>query len=129
MNKQMILTASFFGLLAVILGAFGAHGLEGKSSDKQLETWGTANQDHFYHTLALLFLSTFSRANSQSIRVSFIMFTLGILLFSGSLYLLGTRNLLGLENLSVIDPITPLGGVCLTVGWIALFVAAIKHRA
>ena len=129
MNKQIILTASFFGLLAVILGAFGAHGLEGKISDKQLETWATANEYHFYHTLALLFLSTFSRAKSQSIKVSFIMFTVGILLFSGSLYLLSTRNLLGLENISVIGPITPIGGLCFMIGWIALFVAAIKHRA
>lgn len=129
MNKQIILTASLFGLLAVILGAFGAHGLEGKISDKQLETWHTANQYQFYHTLALLFLSTFSRAKSQSIKVSYIMFTLGILLFSGSLYLLSTRNLLGIENISIIGPITPLGGVCFIIGWIALFIAAMKNRA
>ncbi len=129
MNKQIILIASLFGLLAVILGAFGAHGLEGKISDKQLETWETANQYHFYHTLALLFLSTFSRAKSQSIKVSFIMFSIGILLFSGSLYLLSTRNLLGIENLSIIGPITPLGGVCFIVGWISLFIAAMKNRA
>ena len=62
MNKQIILIASFFGLTAVILGAFGAHGLEGKISDYHLDTWKTANQYHFYHTFALLFLSTFSRA-------------------------------------------------------------------
>ncbi|MBA8988536.1 MULTISPECIES: DUF423 domain-containing protein [Sphingobacterium] len=129
MNKQIILTAAFFGLLAVILGAFGAHGLEGKISDKQLETWGTANQYHFYHTLALLFLSTFSRAKSQSIKVSYIMFTLGIILFSGSIYLLSTRTLLGIENISIIGPITPLGGLCFMVGWIALFIAAMKNRA
>ncbi len=121
--------ASFFGLLAVILGAFGAHGLEGKISDKQLETWETANQYHFYHTLALLFLSTFSRAKSQSIKVSFIFFSIGIVLFSGSLYLLSVRNLLGIENIAVIGPITPLGGVCFIIGWVALFIAAIKHRA
>lgn len=129
MNKQIILMASFFGLLAVILGAFGAHGLEGKISDKQLETWETANQYHFYHTLALLFLSTFSRAKSQSIKVSFIFFSIGIVLFSGSLYLLSVRNLLGIENIAVIGPITPLGGVCFIIGWVALFIAAIKHRA
>ncbi|MFZ4261125.1 DUF423 domain-containing protein [Sphingobacterium sp. HJSM2_6] len=129
MNKQIILMASFFGLLAVILGAFGAHGLEGKISDKQLETWETANQYHFYHTLALLFLSTFSRAKSQSIKVSFIFFSIGIVLFSGSLYLLSVRNLLGIENIAMIGPITPLGGVCFIIGWVALFIAAIKHRA
>lgn len=129
MNKQIILTASFFGVLAVILGAFGAHGLEGKISDYHIETWKTANQYHFYHTFALLFLSTFSRAKSQSIRVSFIFFTIGILLFSGSLYLLSVRELLGITKISILGPITPLGGLCFIVGWIGLFVAALKNRA
>lgn len=130
MNKQIILTASFFGVLAVVLGAFGAHGLEGKVSEYQLETWKTANQHHFYHTFALLFISTFSRAKSQSIRVSFIAFTVGILLFSGSLYLLSVRDILGLGGAtSILGPITPLGGLSFIVGWIGLFVAAVKHRA
>ncbi|NGF57685.1 DUF423 domain-containing protein [Parapedobacter sp. SGR-10] len=130
MNKQIILTASFFGLLGVVLGAFGAHGLEGKISDYHLGTWKTANQYHFYHTFALLFISTFSRAKSQSIRVSFIAFTLGILLFSGSLYLLSVRDLIGLDSFTaILGPITPLGGLSFMVGWIGLFVAAVKHRA
>lgn len=129
MNKQIILTASFFGLLAVILGAFGAHGLEGKITDYQLGTWKTANEYQFYHTFALLFISTFSRAKSQSIRVSFIAFTVGIILFSGSLYLMSVRSLIGIENVSILGPITPIGGLCFIVGWVGLFVAAIKNRA
>lgn len=129
MNKQIILTASFFGLLAVILGAFGAHGLEGKISEYHLGTWKTANEYHFYHTFALLFISTFSRAKSQSIRVSYIAFTIGIILFSGSLYLMSVRSLLGIESVSILGPITPLGGLCFIVGWIGLFIAAVKNRA
>ncbi|WDF67919.1 DUF423 domain-containing protein [Sphingobacterium oryzagri] len=129
MNKQIILTASFFGLTAVILGAFGAHGLEGKISDYHLGTWKTANQYHFYHTLALLFLSTFSRAKNASIRVSFVAFVLGMLLFSGSLYLLSVRSLIGLENFRLLGPITPVGGLCFMVGWIGLFVAAVRNRS
>ncbi|MBD1429583.1 MULTISPECIES: DUF423 domain-containing protein [Sphingobacterium] len=129
MNKQIILTASFFGVIAVILGAFGAHGLEGKISEYHIDTWKTANQYHFYHTFALLFLSTFSRAKSQSIRVSFIFFTIGILLFSGSLYLLSVRELLGITKISILGPITPLGGLCFIIGWVGLFIAALKNRA
>ena len=129
MNKQIILIASFFGLTAVILGAFGAHGLEGKISDYHLGTWKTANQYHFYHTFALLFLSTFSRAKNASIRVSFIAFTLGMLLFSGSLYLLSVRSLLGLEGFAWLGPVTPLGGLCFMVGWVGLFVAAVRNRS
>lgn len=129
MNKKIILTASLFGLLAVILGAFGAHGLEGKVSDYQLDTWKTANQYHFYHTLALLFLSTFSRAKNASIRLSFIAFTVGIFFFSGSLYLLSTKHLIGIDNASFLGPITPIGGLFFIIGWIGLFWAALKNRA
>lgn len=129
MNKQIILTASFFGLIAVILGAFGAHGLEGKISDSQMGIWKTANQYHFYHTLALLFLSTFSRAKNASIRISFVAFTLGILLFSGSLYLLSVRSLIGLEGWKILGPITPIGGVSFMIGWLGLFIAAVRNRS
>lgn len=129
MNKQIILTASFFGLFAVILGAFGAHGLEGKISDYHIGTWQTANQYHFYHTLALLFLATFSRAKNASIRISFIAFTIGILLFSGSLYILSVRELIGLANYRFLGPITPIGGLFFMIGWIGLFVAAMRNRS
>ncbi|MFD1768281.1 DUF423 domain-containing protein [Sphingobacterium suaedae] len=129
MNKQIILTASFFGLTAVILGAFGAHGLEGKISDYHLGTWKTGNQYHFYHTLALLFLSTFSRAKNASIRISYIAFTVGILLFSGSLYVLSIREWLGWDGLRLLGPITPLGGLCFMIGWLGLFVAALRNRS
>ena len=129
MNKRIILVAAFFGALAVILGAFGAHGLEGKISEQHIETWKTANQYHFYHTLALLFLSTFSRAKSASIRVSFIAFIIGLLFFSGSLYLLSVREITGFGNPAILGPITPLGGVAFIVGWAALFVAALKNKS
>ncbi|MOA42848.1 hypothetical protein D3C78_1649400 [compost metagenome] len=121
--------AAFFGALAVILGAFGAHGLEGKISEQHIETWKTANQYHFYHTLALLFLSTFSRAKTASIRVSFIAFIIGLLFFSGSLYLLSVREITGFGNPAILGPITPLGGVAFIVGWAALFVAALKNKS
>lgn len=129
MNKQIILIASLFGLSAVVLGAFGAHGLEGKISDYHLGTWKTANQYHFYHTFALLFLSTFSRAKNASIRVSFIAFSIGIFLFSGSLYLMSIRDLIGLQGFRWLGPVTPLGGLCFMVGWVGLFIAAIKNRS
>lgn len=121
--------AAFFGALAVILGAFGAHGLEGKISAQHIETWKTANQYHFYHTLALLFLSTFSRAKTASIRVSFIAFIIGLLFFSGSLYLLSIREISGFGNPAILGPITPLGGLAFIVGWAALFVAALKNKS
>lgn len=128
MNKRIILTAAFFGFSGVVLGAFGAHGLEGKVNESQLETWKTAVDYQFYHTVALLFLATFSRAKNSFIKLSFITFTLGILLFSGSLYLLSTYALTGFGQPALLGPVTPVGGVCFIIGWIALFIATIKSK-
>ena len=128
MNKRIILFGAFFGLTAVILGAFGAHGLEGKISDKHIDTWKTAVDYQFYHTLALLFLATFSRAKNIFIRLSYISFILGIVLFSGSLYLISTHSLTDVGSLSVLGPITPIGGLCFVVGWIGLLVATVKNK-
>lgn len=128
MNKKIILTAAFFGCTAVILGAFGAHGLEGKIPDRMIGTWNTAVEYQFYHTLALLFLSTFSRAKNTFIRVSFVAFVVGILFFSGSLYLLSTHSLTGILKPSILGPITPLGGVSFIVGWVGLFIATLKNK-
>ena len=128
MNKRIILFGAFFGLTAVILGAFGAHGLEGKISDKHIDTWKTAVDYQFYHTLALLFLATFSRAKNIFIRLSYISFILGIVLFSGSLYLISTHSLTDIGSLSVLGPITPIGGLCFLGGWIGLLVATVKNK-
>ncbi len=128
MNKRIILTAAFFGLMAVILGAFGAHGLRDKISAGNLETWKTAVDYHFYHTLVLLFLSKFSRARDNLIMVAYIAFTVGIFLFSGSLYLLSTREATGWEGLSFLGPVTPIGGLLFILGWICLFLATVKNK-
>lgn len=128
MNKRIILTAALLGLLAVILGAFGAHGLRDKISDSNLKTWETAVDYHFYHTLALLFLSKFSRAKDGLIMLSYIAFTAGIVLFSGSLYLLATRELSHIGWVSVLGPVTPIGGLFFIIGWGSLFFAALKNK-
>jgi len=128
MNRQIIITASLLGMLAVITGAFGAHGLKALISTQQLEVWHTAVQYQFYHVLALLFLSTFARPNSRLIKASFYLFTFGIVLFSGSLYLLACRDLLGWGWLSIMGLITPLGGLLFILGWLMLALAAIRNK-
>lgn len=127
MNKRIILTGTLFGLLGVVLGAFGAHGLEGKISDASLDNYKTAVSYQFYHTFAILYLATFSRARNGLINFSFLSFTVGILLFSGSLYLLSTREITQL-SISILGPITPIGGLCFILGWISLFIATIRHK-
>jgi len=127
MNKRIILTGTLFGLLGVVLGAFGAHGLEGKISEASLDNYKTAVSYQFYHTFAILYLSTFSRAKNGLINFSFLAFTVGILLFSGSLYLLSTREITHFSS-SILGPVTPLGGLCFVLGWISLFIATIRHK-
>lgn len=128
MNKQIIVTASFFGMLAVIAGAFGAHALKAILNAPQLETWHTAVQYQFYHVFALLFLSTFTRFKNNVVLTTYYLFTFGIILFSGSLYLLSCRQLLGWSWLPAIGPVTPVGGLLFIAGWFTLAIAGFRNK-
>jgi uncharacterized membrane protein YgdD (TMEM256/DUF423 family) len=126
MNRRIITTASIFGLLAVISGAFAAHGLKQYLSASQLEIWHTGVQYQFYHVFALLFLSTFARPNNRLTSAAYYLFTFGIICFSGSLYLLACRDLLGWDWLIVMGPITPIGGLMFIAGWASMALAAFR---
>ncbi|WP_374949264.1 DUF423 domain-containing protein [Mucilaginibacter sp.] len=128
MNKQIIVTASVLGALAVIAGAFGAHALRSSLPPKQLEVWQTAVQYQFYHVFALLFLSTFSRFKNNTIISIYYLFTFGIVLFSGSLYLISCRGLFGMPGLAALGPVTPIGGLLFIIGWILLALSAIRNK-
>ena len=75
MNKRIILTASFFGAVAVLLGAFGAHGLKALIDAPSLEIWQKGVDYQFYHTFALLYLSTFARYRNKLINIAYFCFT------------------------------------------------------
>lgn len=128
MNKQIIITASVFGTLAVIAGAFAAHGLTSLISPRQLEVWHTAVQYQFYHVFALMFLSNITRVRNNLIRTAYYLFTFGIILFSGSLYLLACRDLIGWNWLAIAGPLTPFGGVLFIAGWITMGMAAYRNK-
>ena len=128
MNKRIIIIASVFGILAVILGAFGAHALKARLTTSELQVWKTAVDYQFYHTFALLFLSTFSRFNCRGIKLASWFFSLGIILFSGSLYLISAKEILNISQISVIGLITPIGGLFFIMGWISLLIAIIKNK-
>lgn len=128
MSRRMILTASLFGLTAVILGAFGAHGLKSLVSTNALEIWSKGVEYQFYHTFALLFISQLTLQQPKLIRLSYIFFTIGILLFSGSLYLLATREVTQIGFVNYLGPVTPIGGLFLILGWLTLFIAALKRK-
>lgn len=128
MNKRIIIIASVFGILAVVFGAFGAHALKARLQPSDLEVWKTAVDYQFYHTFALLYLSVFSRFKSRSINWASWFFTFGIILFSGSLYLLSTKDLHYFSQVSLLGPVTPIGGLFFILGWISLLLATIKNK-
>jgi len=128
MKRKIIITASVFGLLAVVAGAFGAHGLQGLLSPGDLEVWHTAVQYQFYHVFALLFLATLAHDKTRLINACYYLFSLGIIFFSGSLYLLACRDLLGWSWLLIMGPITPLGGLLFITGWVTLGIAALRNK-
>lgn len=109
--------AAFFGLLSVLFGAFGAHVLEDVLIDNQrLDTYRTAVEYQFYHTLALLLVGVLMMSNSSKYLIrSAKMFVFGNLFFSGSLYLLS------LTNIKLIGVVTPIGGLFFIFGWLALY--------
>jgi uncharacterized membrane protein YgdD (TMEM256/DUF423 family) len=129
MNKRIILTAAFLGALAVILGAFGAHSLKSLVDNTSLAVWQKGVEYQFFHVFALLYLSTFARYKNKLINLSFIFFTVGIILFSGSLYALTIAKIFQHQNFgSFLGPLTPIGGLCLILGWVFLFLAALKDK-
>jgi len=128
MNKQIIVTAALLGALAVVLGAFGAHGLRAVLEPRQLEVWQTAVQYHFYHVFALLFLAVFNQDKNKSAVWAYYFFLFGILLFSGSLYLISCRDILGVPGLTALGPVTPIGGLLFILGWVMLAVAAFRNK-
>lgn len=127
MNKKIIITAALFGLTAVIFGAFGAHALKASLSVTELDGWKTAVSYQFYHTLALLFLSNFSKYRSRAIIAAYWAFTFGIFIFCGSIYLLSLDSLIG-QDFSFLGPVTPIGGLSMILGWIFMLLAALKNK-
>ena len=120
--KIFIVLGIINGFLAVALGAFGAHGLEGKLSEKSLAIWDKAVHYQMFHTMALLVTGLLLAKLQQTSAVwAGWMFFVGILLFSGSLYLYSTT---GTKLLAMI---TPFGGVAFLIGWVLLGYAVVKH--
>jgi uncharacterized membrane protein YgdD (TMEM256/DUF423 family) len=112
-----------FALLAVVLGAFAAHGLKAVLDGQQLALFETASRYQMYHALALLVVGvmlTNPQFSRSLLKLAAIAFILGIILFSGSLYLLA------LVGASWLGAITPLGGIAFLSGWLMTMIAALK---
>lgn len=122
MHNGFLRTAAIMGLLAVVLGAFGAHGLKQVVPADALNTYETGVRYQFYHALALLATGIlFEKFPSRFMRYAGICFITGIVLFSGSLY--GLTAILATETVGLrgIGIVTPFGGLFFIAGWLCLF--------
>ena len=116
MAKLFITLASLSGMLAVVFGAFGAHALKSRLDDYGLSVFQTAVQYHFYHSFALLAVGVIALSQPQTamLKSSGYLFILGMVIFSGSLYLLS------LTGVRWLGAVTPLGGLAFIAGWACL---------
>ena len=121
MDRTFLLVGALAGVVGVALGAFAAHGLRGRLSPEMLAVFETGVRYHMYHALALLLTAAImGRVTGRLIVAAGWFLTAGIVLFSGSLYLLATTGV------TILGAITPLGGVAFLLGWACLAVAALQ---
>jgi uncharacterized membrane protein YgdD (TMEM256/DUF423 family) len=113
--------AAILGAVSVAAGAFGAHGLKQVLSDKQLAVFETAVRYQFYHVFALIAVGLLLKEFPNNYLLwSGRLFCVGILIFSGSLYLMTFLEAMGQQGFKWLGAITPIGGLCLIAGWIAM---------
>ncbi|SDC02401.1 Uncharacterized membrane protein YgdD, TMEM256/DUF423 family [Terribacillus halophilus] len=120
--KALLIIAAISGFLTVGLGAFGAHGLEGRLTEKAIATWEKAVLYQMFHTLALIGIALLlQKIQAGSLMTAGGFFIAGILLFSGTLYIYAV------SGITVFALITPVGGVAFLIGWALLGYSAIKY--
>jgi len=130
MGKQnyYIKWAAALGAIAVCFGALGAHTLEKMLSAKSLASWETAVRYQLIHAVVILIIALNDRLVSEkSVHRILNLFIIGVLFFSGSIYLLSTQSISGL-HVPLLGPITPIGGLLMIAGWIMLFLQSVNSK-
>ncbi|RUL53116.1 DUF423 domain-containing protein [Lysinibacillus antri] len=124
--KGSIISGAIHGFLAVALGAFGAHALKNILDDYGTGIWDTAVQYQMFHATALLFIGVLMSSKLlggvKQLKIAAICMNLGILIFSGSLFVLA------ISGIGILGAITPIGGVLFLTGWVLTIVAVLKHK-
>jgi len=135
MSKNSILLGCISAAIAIALGAFGAHGLlkhveSGLMDMKMVQSFETAARYQMYHAIALVLLGIIvnSFGEHKRLNVAKWLFLAGTICFSGSLYLIATRNVIGWENWQWIGPITPIGGLLFMAGWVMIVVHFLRSK-
>jgi len=127
MERKIVTTAALFGAIAIVLGAFGAHALKRVLPLEALNTFETGVKYQMYHALFLLFVATTPLVTIKAKKTILYLVTLGIILFSGSIYLLATNSLTAFD-FKTIGFLTPIGGLLLILAWVMLFLNVLKKK-
>lgn len=126
MDKKLRVTGGVFGLTAVIIGAFGAHGLEKVLDASAIATFETGVKYQMYHALLLLLIPIFALSEKTK-KIVWVLLLIGVLFFSGSIYGLATNELTSFD-FAKIALITPLGGTLLIISWFVIVIHFIKSK-
>ena len=128
MERKIILTAAFFGVLAIILGAFGAHALKEILTPEQLTSFETGVRYQMYHSFFLFFVASRKELSLKALNVIYNLVLAGVIFFSGSIYLLTTKNVTHID-FKIIGFVTPIGGLLLIFAWLVLFATFFKKKS
>ena len=126
--KKYLIIGGVFMVLAVLIGAFGAHGLKAAIGDNT-STFETGSKYHFYHALGIILIAlVHHNYPSRLLKYASMLLIAGIVFFSFSLYLLALRDAWNLQNWKFLGPMTPIGGVFFVLGWILFVIGVLKSR-
>lgn len=128
MDKKILSTGAILGMIAIILGAFGAHALKKVLSIEQLVTFETGVRYQMYHALFLLFLGLLKDVAQKTKKTIYFLVLFGVILFSGSIYLLATNDLTSFD-FKIIGFVTPIGGLLLILGWSVLLLTIMNKKS
>ena len=117
MNRTIFGTGILFGALAILLGAFAAHGLQSLVDDSAIQTFQTGVTYQMYHALFLLILGSIKQIPLKKKKLVFYLITIGVVMFSFSIYFLATNTLTSFD-FKIIGFLTPIGGIFMVLGWI-----------
>ncbi len=127
MKKKILATALILGIISIILGAFGAHALKKVLTPESLISFETGVRYQMYHALFLLFVGMTDFISDKKKNIIFILTLLGMVFFSGSIYLLTTKNVTSID-ISSIAFITPIGGMLLIIAWVVLLFGVLANK-
>ena len=127
MDKKIFVAGSLFGMIDIILGAFGAHKLKEVLTLEQLNIFETGVKYQMYHAFFLLFVGLNTALSDKAKRIIYFLTLIGVIFFSGSIYLLATNSLTTFD-FRVIGFVTPIGGLLLIMAWSVLLVSYLKKK-